>query len=401
MISGIVPDKSAERLLMRLMALAAPSGKEQQVVECLRQQLTTAGAPAAALEMDRTGRRSPLGGEVGNFALRLPGSVRAPRRLLVAHMDTVPLCVGARPVRRGNRIVAAEAHTALGADNRAGVAVLLSTALAILRRRLPHPPLTFLWTVQEEAGLHGARYVRKSMLGNPRLAFNWDGGPAHKLTLGATGGYRMNIEIRGLASHAGGHPEQGISAIAIASLATADLVQHGWHGLVVKGRRRGTSNIGIIQGGAATNVVADRVRIRAEARSHDPAFRERIVREIERAFQKAARQVHNHQGRCGQASIEGRLDYEAFRLSREEPSVRAAAAAIQAEGGPAEYAIANGGLDANWLTARGIPTVTLGCGQNDIHTVDEWLDLDEFHRARRIAFRLATDLGGGGKTSKP
>ena len=53
-----------------------------------------------------------------------------------------------------------------------------------------------------------------------------------------------------------------------------------------------------------------------------------------------------------------------------DPSVRAAAAAIEAAGGVVDYAVANGGLDANWLTAHGIPTVSLGCGQNSIHTAD-------------------------------
>ena len=79
--------------------------------------------------------------------------------------------------------------------------------------------------------------------------------------------------------------------------------------------------------------------------------------------------------------FDGRLDYESFRLGLNEPCVvTAAVAALAAEGLEPEYAIANGGLDANWLTAHGIPTVTLGCGQNNIHTVDEWLDLDHFDR---------------------
>ena len=156
--------------------------------------------------------------------------------MLSAHMDTVPICAGTRPVLRGNRIDSADSHTGLGADDRAGCAVLLTTALTILKKNLPHPPLTFLWTVQEEVGLHGARHVALTKLGKPQLAFNWDGGAAHRLTLGATGGYRMEIEIYGLASHAGGHPEEGVSAIAIASLAIADLVQNGWHGLIEKGR---------------------------------------------------------------------------------------------------------------------------------------------------------------------
>ena len=76
-----------------------------------------------------------------------------------------------------------------------------------------------------------------------------------------------------MASHAGVCPEQGVSAIAIASLAIADLVRGGWHGLVEKGKSRGTSNVGFIHGGEATNVVTDRVTLKAEARSHDPKFR--------------------------------------------------------------------------------------------------------------------------------
>jgi tripeptide aminopeptidase len=65
-------------------------------------------------------------------------------------------------------------------------------------------------------------------------------------------------------------------------------------------------------------------------------------------------------------------------------------AAIKAEGLAAELAVTNGGLDANWLTEHGIPTVTLGCGQRNIHTAQEELDIAEFHQSRRIALRLAT-----------
>ncbi len=184
--------------------------------------------------------------------------------MLSAHIDTVPVCLGSRPVRKGGRVVSADKTTGLGADDRAGAATLLTTVLAIVRGKLAHPPLTFLWAVQEEVGLFGARHVKKSMLGGPKLAFNFDGGSPAKLTLGATGGYRMSIDVRGLASHAGNAPAEGVSAIAIASLAIADLVQNGWHGLITKGRQSGTSNVGVIQGGDATNVVTDHVTLRAE-----------------------------------------------------------------------------------------------------------------------------------------
>jgi tripeptide aminopeptidase len=310
--------------------------------------------------------------------------------MLVAHVDTVPICVGSRPVRKGKRVVSADRTTGLGADDRSGAAVLLATAQSLLRGGVPYPPLTLLWTVQEEVGLIGARFAKLSALGKPKLAFNFDGGSPAKITIGATGGYRMTIDIRGQASHAGNAPAEGISAIAIASLAIADLVKGGWHGAVEKGRNAGTSNVGVIHGGDATNVVTDRVHIRAEARSHDPKFRMRIVKQIERAFQRAARQVRNTAGRRGSVKFDGRLDYESFRLPLNEPCVVAAQAAVEAEGREPELAISNGGLDANWLTARGIPTVTLGCGQRNIHTAQEELDIADFQLARRVALRLAT-----------
>lgn len=379
-------------LLMELLALPGPSGGEQAVADFVQSRLQQCKLPAGAIASDQAFKKSPIPGTVGNLALRLPGTVRAPRRMLSAHMDSVPLCAGARPVRKGGRIVAADRHTALGGDDRTGCAVLLATALAILEQGLPHPPLTFLWTVQEEAGLHGAHFVNVPMLKKPALAFNFDGGAAHRLKLGATGGYRMFVSIEGIASHAGMHPENGVSAIAIAALAIADLVAGGWHGLIEKGKSRGTSNVGVIHGGHATNVVTDRVDIKAEARSHDPKFRARIISEMERAFKHAAATLTNASGAKGSVKIDGRLDYESFHLDRTEPCVAAAVAAIEAQGLAPEYSIANGGLDANWLTANGFPCVTLGCGQHDIHTVDEYVEIDEFATACRVALRLATKV---------
>jgi tripeptide aminopeptidase len=387
---NLVSDAEALRLVMDMMAIPGRSGEELAVADFIRGQLAGAGIDAAELRSDDANRRTPLGGQIGNLILKLPGTIRGPRRMLSAHIDTVPVCLGSRPVRKAGRIVSADKTTGLGADDRAGAATLLTTVLAIVRGALPHPPLTFLWAVQEEVGLFGARHVKKSLLGGPKLAFNFDGGSPTKLTLGATGGYRMAIDVRGLASHAGGAPAEGVSAIAIAAIAIADLVKNGWHGQIVKGRHVGTSNVGVIQGGDATNVVTDHVALRAEARSHEPKFRVRIVKEIESAFQRAARAVRNCAGKQGTVTFEGRLDYEAFRLARDEPSVVAAMGAVQAEGREPELAISNGGLDANWLTAHGIPTVTLGCGQRNIHSVREELDIAEFQMARRIALRLAT-----------
>jgi len=48
------------------------------------------------------------------------------------------------------------------------------------------------------------------------------------------------------------------------------------------------------------------------------------------------------------------------------------------------------GLDANWLVRHGIPTVTFGAGQNNVHTVDEYVNLDDYLEGCRFALALAT-----------
>jgi len=381
---------TARKIVLDLLAIPGVSGDEKAVAERIVAWLREAGCPASAIAFDAAHTKTPIKGNVGNLIVQLPGTLPGPRRLLMAHMDTVPVCRGAKPVVKGKVITSADPKTGLGGDDRAGVAVVLATAVQILKSKLPHPPLTLLFAIQEEVGLYGARFVKAADLGRPKLAFNFDGGAVEKITVGATGGYRMDIAIEGIPSHAGVAPEKGVSAIAIASLAIAALVKDGWHGLVEKDGKRGTSNVGVIHSGQATNVVAESATLRAEARGHDATFRGRIVKAIEKAFADAAKQVRSADGRTGKVKVDGRLDYEAFRLADDEPCVAAARAAVAEVGLAPRLDVSNGGLDANWMAANGVPTVTLGCGQMDIHTTDEKLDIAAFENACRVALRLAT-----------
>jgi len=375
-------------IVFDLLRISGGSGQETQVQAAIEKKLLDAGLDPELISYDEANRRAGFG-EIGNLIVTLPGTSPGPRRLLMAHVDTVPLCLGAVPVLDGEYIVSESTETALGGDDRSGAAVILSTLLRILNEKPEHPPLTFLWTVQEEIGLVGARYVEPEELKQPELCFNFDGGPPHSVIRGATGDTHMDIIVRGLASHAGAHPEQGVSAIVIASLAIAELQQNGWLGLVEKPHGRGTSNIGYISGGAATNVVTDLITIRAEARSHDPEFRKEIVETIEKAFVAAAENLTNAAGERGSVNFTSRSKYEAFALEEDSPVVAAAIEAVRAAGLSPETRISNGGLDANWISSHGLPTVTIGCGQEFIHTVSERLHLPSFENACEIAWRLA------------
>jgi tripeptide aminopeptidase len=389
-----MPDSldTAVKLVLQLLAIPGESGHEALVARFVTEQLRKAGVPASSIRSDRANLKAQISGPTSNLIVKLPGTVRRPRRLLMAHMDTVPLCVGCKPEIHNGFIRSADPNTALGADDRSGVAVILHTVMTILKNKLPHPPLTFLFTIQEETGLSGARHCDISMLGEPKLAFNWDGGAAERLTIGATGDCRLIIEVTGLASHAGIAPQKGVSAIAIAGMAIAELHEEGWHGDIVKGKKHGTSNVGFIEAGGPTNVVTNICRVRAEARSHDPVFRDRIMRRFESAFKKAAKKVRSSEGKHGEAKIERRHLYEAFKLPDDDPSILAAEAAIRSLGiEPVRY-VSNGGLDASWMTPHGIPTVTLGAGQMNVHTTAERLDIESFEKACKIALKLATDV---------
>ncbi len=382
-------EKNAVDLVLQMLAIPGKPGHEGLIAKLIVEQLLAIGISEKEIQFDTAHKKSPIGGEVGNLIVKLPGTIKKTRRLLMAHIDTVPLCVGCEPVLIGNIIRSKNPATALGGDDRAGAAVVLNTIKTIKQNNLPHPPLTLFWSVQEEIGLVGARHVTVNKLGNPKACYNWDGGGPHVATIGATGDDHMDIEIHGIASHAGAHPEDGVSAIAIASLAIASLVQEGWFGKIEKGSQSGTSNIGFIHGGEATNVVTDKVVLRAEARSHNPKFRAKIVEAYLKAFAQAAKTLKNAAGKSGTIEFEARHKYESFKLSPKEPVVMSAMQAIRQAGLEPVTKISNGGLDANWMNSHGLPTVTLGCGQNNIHTVKEELFVDDYLNACRIAMLVA------------
>ena len=379
----------AIRHLMDLLKVPGPSGSESAVARLVTEKLIACGCKKAWIRHDAAHKKIGEGYEVGNLIARLPGTIKAPRRLFSGHMDTVPLCRGAVPVRRGDRIIP-RSSTALGGDNRTAVGCLLTMIEVLLGEGLPHPPLTLLFTVGEEVGLKGARHVRTADLGKPSMGFNYDGGDPASITIGATGADRWKAEICGISSHAGVHPEDGVSAALITGRAITEIAAKGFFGDVRKGTKTGTSNIGPIRGGEATNQVTDLMVLYGECRSHDPAFLDHITGSYQGAFEKAAASVKNAAGECGSVKFTVARDYHSFEMEKDSSVVRKAEKEVERMGLTPSLAIANGGLDANWLNRKGIPTVTLGAGQHNAHTLKEYADINEYLLGCELALALAT-----------
>ncbi len=150
-----IDEKAAVQRVTRMMAIPGRSGEEQAIVDFIVGELKSAGVPESAIQTDSANHKSHLGGQVGNLIVKLPGSMRAPRRLLMGHIDTVPLCVGCEPVRDGSFIRPKGSDTALGGDNRAGACVVLTAILEILKQGLPHPSADAAVACAEEISLVG------------------------------------------------------------------------------------------------------------------------------------------------------------------------------------------------------------------------------------------------------
>src|SRR5579872_3987280 len=333
--------KAAIDRLVRFLSIPGITGQEAAIGREIIVALEEAGVPRDAISFDDAAARIPEPTQTGNLLVHLPGTGRKTEKpiLFMTHMDTVPLCAGAKPKLQGKRVVNEhEGVTALGGDNRTGCAVLVTLVAELIAQKLSHPPLTLLFTVREESGLFGAKHINPSVLGKPTMGFNVDGRSAADVIVGAIGADRWTVDIRGKASHAGVAPEKGISATMVLALAMAEVFDGGWFGKVVKEDKLGTSNIGVVGtpdgrcAGDATNVVTDFVHVKGESRSHDAKFVREISAAFKSAFSNAATRVKDHQGRPAKVKFTSRLDYLPFRLKDDSPVAQRVAAAVRKVG---------------------------------------------------------------------
>ena len=96
--------KAAEEHLMRFLAVEGVTGEEACIAAVVSEELVKVGVPASAIRFDTANKRIPLPTQTGNLIVDLPGTRSGSRLLFATHLDTVPLCAGAKPRREGVRI---------------------------------------------------------------------------------------------------------------------------------------------------------------------------------------------------------------------------------------------------------------------------------------------------------
>ena len=364
-----------KRLIRRFVALVrieSISKNEKQAGKFVREQLAAMGIRSRA---DRTASR--IDGNCGNIFAHIKGSVKgAPKILLNAHIDTVTHEGKVKPAVK-NGVIKSDGSTILGADCKASVAAILEAVAVIKKKNIPHGDIDLLFTVAEEIGIYGAKNCDGAFL-RADHGFVFDGGDVDQIINRAPSQVSFEVDIKGRASHAGTHPENGINAIKVASEAIAKIK-------IGRLDHETTSNIGIITGGAATNIVPESVHIKGEARSRSKAKLKKQMRHITDVLTRTCKKY--------KASLRLKVEpsYNMFEVRKDTRLVETAKAAINNIGLTPKIAATGGGSDANVFNQRGLPSIILGVGFHNIHTSKEYIRVDDLVKGAQLVLSLITE----------
>ncbi len=351
---GTLEQRYLQSIFAELCAIDSPSLHERACGERVIEELRKLG-----LEVAEDAAGEAIGSNCGNLLARLPGGTASGRSvLLCAHLDTVPAVAPIEPVLEEGYWENAN-EGILGADNKAAIAVLLALAREVHREGAP-VDLELLFTVGEEISLAGAAQFDPSTL-QSEYGYVFDhASPIGEVVIDSPCHFRVEARFRGAAAHAGIRPQDGRSAILAASRAIASLR----HGLI---EGEGTVNVGMIEGGTATNVVPERCELVAEVRGLDDPRGEALVAELVDRIHEAA----NRPDCDCDVDVAVRRTFSGYRLSPSAPSVRAAEAALRSRGYEPVRISSGGGSDANALIAAGFQTVNLANGTERNHEPGE------------------------------
>ena len=187
---------------MALAALNSPSRREAVVAEYLLKRLGELGLTATVDDW------APLSGsDTGNIVVRVPGNAPGPTIMLCAHMDTVGPTEGMVPVLKDG-VITSNGETVLGADDKAGIAMIMAGLSGLLAENAPHGPIEVVFSVQEEAGLFGVSYLNEPL--NADFGYILDGdGPVGTIVNQAPSKVDLDFVVEGRAGPCGGEPREG------------------------------------------------------------------------------------------------------------------------------------------------------------------------------------------------
>lgn len=357
---------------MTLVTISSESRDEANVAAYIRGVVEELG-----YSVEEDGAANLVGGNTGNLIVRVPGETGKRPMLLMSHMDTASPGRGVRPIRREDRITS-DGKTILGADDKAGIAGILQLLRTLSKSNEPHPPLEVVFTVCEEAGLLGAKALDRSKL-QAEFGFVFDSsGPLGFVVTDGPAQTKLSARVLGKAAHAGIAPEKGISALEVAAKAIASM-------RLGRIDEETTANIGIIRGGFATNIVCDRVEFFAEVRSLKSSKLTTQVAHMNHILKETADAMG------AELELLWADSYPALHTDETSLLKDIVSRAMRRMNIAPKFGPTGGGSDANVIASKGIPVLNLGMGYHRVHTLEEWIGIEDLVRSAELMLEIVKE----------
>jgi tripeptide aminopeptidase len=354
---------------MEIVRIDSLTKKERAMADFLKGKLGELG-----LEVREDQAGEACGGEAGNVIGVLKGDDSKTALLFLAHMDRVTPGENVQPVLEGD-IIKSDGKTVLGSDDGAGIAAILEMLRVIKENNLAHGRLEVAFTIAEEGGLWGAKGLEVEKLQARKGIVLDSTGEVGTVINRAPAQDEIVARVFGKASHAGVSPEKGINAIVVAAKAISRMK-------IGRIDEETTTNLGIIGGGKATNIVPDFVEVRGEARSR---AEEKLVAATEgicREFISAAEEENTR------VELDVNRLYPAYHVQEDDELLQLVQRAGESLGLEVKVMPTGGGSDANIINGKGITAVNLAVGNEEVHTVDEFIRVGDLVRVTELSLKI-------------
>jgi tripeptide aminopeptidase len=363
---------------LELAKVEAPSYEELPMQLLAEKKLKQLGCKVCT---DNAGKTFKTNAK-GNVIASLPGSIKSAPFILGAHLDSVKPCKGVKPIVKNGKVTS-DGSTILSADDRAGIAIILEVIQTLKEKKIPHPPVEVLLTLCEESGMYGAKGLDATKL-KGREGLLLDNNENDALVVQAPAAVVFDVEITGLAAHAGMEPEKGISALEAAAYALSIMKLGRIDPLTI-------ANFGVINGGNSTNVVMPALTLQGEARSRNLASLKKQIKHMQDCFKKAEKKFTKKvNGKTVKAVIDVKVSekYPILNIPPKSALMNHITAQAAKHGVKIHAHSSGGGYDANILYGKGLLTPIIGIGYRAPHTLNEWLDIKMFNQTADIVLDI-------------
>jgi tripeptide aminopeptidase len=283
---------------------------------------------------------------------------------------------------KGNTVVTSDGTTLLGADNKAGVAVIVETAAYLAARpEVAHGPIRICFTCDEEIG-HGTDHLDLDKLG-ARVAYTLDGGGQGEIDVETFSADLAIVTLTGVNIHPSIAKGKMINAVRLAGLFLERLPRQTL-APETTADREGFLHPYRVEGGVAE--VKLRILLRDFITAHlgeQANLLRATAQQIMAEYPRARLSVH----------ITPQYRNMAEGLAKEPRALRFAEEAMRRAGLEPKRTIVRGGTDGSRLTELGLPTPNLSTGEHNLHSPLEWTCLEEMAVAVRVLVELAQIWG--------